>query len=56
LLLTRAILSAPLGLAFFAGTALVVFAAAQAPVAPSQRGRNASGARLPRAPTQQGIP
>jgi hypothetical protein len=52
MLLTRAILSAPFGLALFAGTALVVFAAAQAPVAPSQQGRNASSVRLPGTPTQ----
>jgi hypothetical protein len=51
-LLAYAILSAPFGLALFAGTALVAFAAAQAPAAPSQQGRTASGVPLPRAPTQ----
>ena len=51
-LLARAILSAPFGLALFAGTALVAFAAAQAPAVPSQQGRNPSSVRLPRAPTR----
>jgi hypothetical protein len=51
-LLVRAILSAPFGLALFAGTALVAFAAAQAPAVPSQQGRTASSVRLPRAPTR----
>jgi hypothetical protein len=51
-LLARAILSAPLGLALFAGTAPVALAAAQAPAVPPQQGRNPSSARLPRAPTR----
>jgi hypothetical protein len=51
-LLARAILSAPLGLALFAGTALVALAAAQAPAVPPQQGRNPSSVRLPPAPTR----
>jgi len=50
-LLARALLSAPFGLALFAGTALVAFAAAQAPAAPSQPGGTAPSVPLPRAPT-----
>ena len=50
-LLVRTILSAPFGLALFAGTALVALAAAQAPAARSQQGRTASSVPLPRAPT-----
>jgi hypothetical protein len=50
-LLARAILSAPFGLALFAGTALVAFAVDQAPAAPSQPGGTAPSVPLPRAPT-----
>jgi hypothetical protein len=50
-LLARAILSAPFGLALFAGTALVAFAAARAPATSSQPGGNDPSVPLPRAPT-----
>jgi hypothetical protein len=55
-LLARAMLRAPLGLALVAGTALVAFAAAQAPAARSQRGGGSPAAGAHVAPTPDASP